>query len=126
MFKTVKGPSMKKNGLFVVLALSGLIFASCASCPSKNAFGPYSEAETFYGKGNYSKAIEKYGEYLSKNPQGSLAAVAQYYIAKSYIASKDSAKARASFEQVVKQYPQTSWAEFAKEQLKSWDEKAQS
>ncbi len=108
---------MKRNQLFAVLALSGLLFASCASGPAKHSFGPCSEAETFYKKGNYPKAIEKYQEYLAGNPQGNLAAVAQYYIAKSYIASEDTVKARENFEQVVKQYPGTSWAEFSKEQL---------
>jgi len=110
---------MKKNQLFATLALSSLMFASCASSSSKHCFGPYSEAETFYGKGNYSKAIGKYQEYLSKNPQGGLAATAEYYIAKSYAASGDAAQARKTFERVVVQYPQTSWAEFSKEQLET-------
>jgi TolA-binding protein len=110
---------MKKSQLFAVLALSGFLFASCASGPSKHSFGPYSEAESFYEKGNYPKAIAKYQEYLAQNPKGNLAAIAEYYIAKSYVASKDTAKARESFERVVTQFSGTSWAEFAKEQLES-------
>ena len=108
---------MKKMRLFAAGALLGVMLASCASSAPKHSFGPYSEAETFYKKGNYSKAIEKYQEYLAVNPQGNLAAIARYYIAKSYIASGDTPKARENFEQAVKGYPGTSWAEFAKEQL---------
>ena len=109
---------MKRDQLFAVLALSCFMFASCASGPSKNPFGPYSAAETFYKKGNYPKAIEKYQEYLGGYPQGNLAAIAEYYIAKSYAASGDTPKARESFKRVTEKFPGTSWAEFAKEQLK--------
>ena len=108
---------MKTVRLVALLALSGLVFASCATGPSNRSFGPYSDAEAFYKKGDYSKAVEKYQEYLAANPQGNLAAIAEYYIAKSYIASGDTAKAREGFERVARKFPGTSWAEFAKEQL---------
>ena len=108
---------MKTVRLFVVVALLGVMFASCAFHSSRRSFGPYSDAEAFYKKGDYPKAVEKYQEYLAVNPQGNLAATAQYYIAKSYAVSGDMAKACENFEQVVKQYPGTSWAAFAKEQL---------
>ena len=108
---------MKKMKLFAVGALLGVMLASCAFHSSKHSFGPYSDAEIFYKKGNYPKAIEKYQEYLNENPQGNMAAIARYYIAKSYAISGDAVKAHENFEQVVKQYPQTSWADFAKEQL---------
>lgn len=94
-----------------------VVLTSCAFGSSSRAFGPYSEAESFYNKGNYPKAIEKYGEYLAANPQGSFAAVAEYYVAKSQWASGDSVKARESFERVIERYPGTSWAKFAEEQL---------
>ena len=108
---------MKKIRLFAVWALLGRMFASCAHGSSLHSFGPYSEAETFYKEGNYPKAIEKYQEYLTANPQGNLAAIAEYYIAKSYLVSGDKTRARKSFERVVKQYPKTSWADFALEQI---------
>ena len=108
---------MKRMKLFAVGALLGVMLASCASHHPKYSFGPYSDAETFYKKGNYPKAIEKYQEYLARNPQGNLAAIAEYYVAKSYTASGSTDKARESFERVVGQFPGTSWAEFSKEQL---------
>ena len=108
---------MKKMRLFAMVAFLGVMLASCAFRASRHSFGPYSDAENFYKKGNYPKAIEKYQEYLAGNPHGNLAAIAEYYIAKSYVASGDTAKAREGFERVAKQFPGTSWAAFAKEQF---------
>ncbi len=119
MHQAMKGPLMKKMRLFAVWALLGVMFASCAFHSPKYSFGPYSEAENFYKKGNYPKAIEKYQEYLASAPRGNMAAIAEYYIAKSHLASGDTAKAREGFDRVVTQFPGTSWADFAKEQLET-------
>lgn len=108
---------MIKIRIFVIGTLSCMMLASCAFRSPGHSFGPYSEAEAFYKNGNYPKAVEKYQEYLSANPQGNMAAIAEYYIAKSQAASGDTVKARESFERVAEKYPQTSWAAFAKEQL---------
>ncbi|MFA7255044.1 MAG: tetratricopeptide repeat protein [Candidatus Omnitrophota bacterium] len=112
---------MKKMKLWAVGALLSVLFASCAFHSSKHSFGPYSAAETFYSKGNYPKAIEKYQEYLAENPKGNLAATAEYYVAKSYAASGNPDRARESFERVLKTFPGTSWAAFSKEQLEALD-----
>jgi TolA-binding protein len=108
---------MRKIGFIAVCILMGTLSASCAFRSSKRVFGPYSEAEAFYNKGNYSKAIEKYQEYLASNPQGNLAAIAEYYIAKSYLVSGKQVEAQQGFQRVVSEFPGTSWAEFAKDQL---------
>jgi len=108
---------MKKMRLFAVAALAGVMLASCAFHSPSHSFGPYSEAETFYKKANYPKAIAKYQEYLAGSPQGNLAAISEYYIAKSYLASGDAAKAREGFKEVSEKFPKTSWAAFAKDQL---------
>jgi TolA-binding protein len=108
---------MKKMRIFAVGALLGVMLASCASRSPRYNFGPYSEAEAFYKKENYPKAIEKYQEYLAANPQGNMAAIAEYYIAKSYAVSGNLDKARAGFERILEKFPGTSWAEFSKEQL---------
>jgi TolA-binding protein len=109
---------------FVVLTLCGSMLASCAFRSSESSFGPYSAAETYYKKGNYSKAVEKYQEYLAGNPQGNMAAIAEYYIGKSYAASGDMTQAKESFDRVVTKFPGTSWAEFAKDQLATLGETA--
>jgi len=110
---------MRKIKLFAGIAFLGLMLASCSFGSSQRAFGPYSEAETFYRQANYPKAIKKYQAYLALYPQGNLAAISEYYIAKSYLASGDKAKARENFERVIEKFPKTSWAAFAKEQLET-------
>ena len=110
---------MKKSVIFAVCLLLSAMGISCAFRTSANSFGPYSAAESFFGKGDYPEAIEKYQEYLAANPRGNMAAVAEYYIGKSYMALGDVAKAGESFERVVTLFPETSWAEFAKEQLEA-------
>ena len=108
---------MTRIKIFAACLVMGFLGISCASQTPASSFGPYSAAETYYAKGNYPKAVEKYQEYLSGNPQGVFAATSEYYIGKSQLLSGDASKARESFERVVTQYPQTSWADFAKEQL---------
>lgn len=109
---------MKKITLLFYSTVLGLMATSCAFRLTEPSFGPYSDAETFYKKGNYSKAIGKYQEYVSANPQGNLAAIAEYYTAKSYIALGDMAKAQESFQKIMELYPKTSWADFSRDQLK--------
>ena len=108
---------MRKMKLFSGVAFLSLVLVSCSFGSSQRAFGPYSEAEAFYRQANYPKAIKKYQQYLASNPQGNLAAISEYYIAKSYLASGDTAKARENFERVIEKFPRTSWSAFAKEQL---------
>gem|GEM_PF-699392 len=108
---------MKKIAFLMLLVFSTTGFSSCAFRSAQRNFGPYSEAESFYKKGNYPEAIEKYQEYLAGHPQGNMAAISEYYIAKSYAASGDTVKAREAYERVVQLYPETSWAEFSKDQL---------
>ncbi len=101
----------------MLLVFMGLGVASCASRSSVNAFGPYSAAETYYKQADYPKAIAKYQEYLASNPKGNLAAIANYYIGKSYASSGDQVKALEFYAKVVTDFPGTSWAEFSKDQL---------
>ena len=117
---------MKRTGLFLGVAFLSVTVSSCSFGSSQRAFGPYSEAETFYRQADYSKAIGKYQEYLAANPQGNLAASAEYYIAKSYAASGDKGKALESFVRVTENFPKTSWAAFAKEQLETLGDTAKS
>jgi TolA-binding protein len=108
---------MNKIRFYAVGALLVLLLASCSSGPSKHSYGPYSEADVFYRQGNYAKAIGKYQEYLTSNPQGNLAATAAYSVGKCYLATGDTAKARESFAEVTRKYPGTSWAAFAQDHL---------
>ena len=96
-----------------------LLTASCASHGSRNFyFGNYSEAEQFYNKSQYEKAIQKYQAYIDENPDGNLAVISRYYMAKSHAALGHTGEARELYQQIVQKYPDLVWANFAKTQLK--------
>ena len=104
--------------LYIILA-AACFFASCAlRGPEQYYFGSYSEAERFYNKGEYEKAIEKYKFYQDENPEGNLAVISQYYIGKSYAALGKMDQAKDAYEKIVKEHPDLVWANFADNQLK--------
>lgn len=100
---------------FLLLSLLSLL--SCRSTPAFD-FGAYSEAERFYQKGQYEKAISKYQEYLRENREGNMVAIAHYYMAKSYEGLERTSEARQTYERIVREYPRLIWADFAKTRLK--------
>ena len=81
-------------------------------------FGNYSEAEQFYNKGQYEKAIQKYQAYIDENTEGNLAVISQYYMAKSHAALGHKDEAKALYQQIAQKYPDLVWANFSKTQLK--------
>ena len=87
--------------------------------PARHNFGSYSNAEKFYAEGKYEKAIESYQKYIDEQPEGNLAIISQYYIAKSHVALKHNKEAKSGFEGIVQQHPELIWAELSKEQLKT-------
>ena len=113
---------MKARSLIVFLLLLGL--AGCQSGPPQFQFGAYSEAERFYEKEEYAKAITKYQEYLRENRQGNMAVIAQYYMAKSHEALGQTDEARSLYEKIMKEHPALIWAEFSKSRLKEIDSRA--
>ena len=92
------------------------LFLGCHRSPSFN-FGAYTEAERLYEKGKYEKALIKYQEYLRDNPEGNMAVISEYYMAKSYDALGDTGRARELYEKVVKEHPDLVWAGFSKTRL---------
>ena len=113
----------KKNSL--VLAAVLFLFAGCLHMPARHDFGHYSDAEKFYADGKYEKAIDSYRKYINDQPEGNLAIIAKYYIAKSQTALKRNDEAKTGFQSIVQQYPDLIWAELSKEQLKNLEESAQ-
>lgn len=105
--------------------ISGLLFAAvlilsgCMHGPARHQFGSYSDAEKYYAQGKYKKAIDAYADYIEDNPDGNLAVIAQYYIAKSHAMLGENAEAKSAFEKIASQYPDMIWAELSKEQLKN-------
>ncbi len=110
-------------------ALLLLVILVCTSCakgkgPEQFYFGSYSEAEKFYNKGQYERAIEEYQKYIDENPEGNLAVISQYYIAKSHAALGNFDQARKIYETIIQQYPDLVWANFSRTQLKELDKQA--
>lgn len=111
---------MKKLLQICGMILLCAVIVSCARNrgPEHFYFGNYSEAEQFYNKGEYQKAIEKYRAYIDENPEGNLAVISQYYIAKSHVALNEMDKATEIFKKIKRDYPDLVWASFAETQLK--------
>ena len=104
------------KNLFILISL--LILGGCRSTPAAFNFGPYSQAERFYEKKEYSKAIAKYEEYVHENPDGNLAVISYFYMAKSYESLGQKEKARELYQKISREYPNVVWTNFAKARLK--------
>ena len=110
---------MRRLILILMMATLGL---SCAHKQPENFyFGNYSEAEALYNRGQYDKAIQKYQAYVDENPEGNLAIIAQYYIAKSHMALGHYEDAERIFKTTVEKHPDMVWANFSETQLKELD-----
>lgn len=105
--------------LFGSLFFSSLLLSlgGCQTKPTFN-FGAYSEAERLYEKKQYPKAIAKYEEYVRENPEGNMAVISYYSMAKSYEALSQTDQAREFYEKIVREYPEEIWSDFAKSRLK--------
>ena len=115
---------MKKQTLLVLLL--SLCLASCARWFPKGTehfyFGHYSEAEAAFNKGNYQEALDKYSAYIAENPEGSLAVIAKYYMAKSHANLGQPDKARPLYQEIMTKHPDLVWAKFSESQLKDLDQ----
>ncbi|HTL47269.1 MAG TPA: tetratricopeptide repeat protein [Verrucomicrobiae bacterium] len=106
---------------YAILLLGVFFLTSSAACAHKAQnfyFGNYSEAERLYSKGQYEKAIEKYQAYRDENPEGNLAVIAEYYMAKSYQALGKKDDARKYYQEIAQKHPDLVWANFSNTQLK--------
>ena len=110
---------MRKN-LAVILLIAGTALSSCAhqGTGENFYFGSYSEAEALYNRGQYEKAIQKYQAYIDENPEGNLALISQYYIARSHADLGRVEEAKRIFEKIVNEHRDTVWANFSESQLK--------
>ncbi len=107
---------MNRRGcIFWVIGV--LLLSGCAHNPESFYFGDYSEAEKLYNRGAFKEAIEKYDAYLKDHPEGNLAVIAQYYIAKCHVELKEPDLAKPIFEKIVKEHPDVVWAKFSETQL---------
>lgn len=112
----MKGWKLKLLYPFVLFCLVGI--SACAHQSEKFYFGDYSQAENFYQQGDFERAIQKYQAYIDENPEGNLAVIAAYYMARSHAALGHKEEAKALFEDIIKNHPQVVWANFSETQLK--------
>ena len=105
----------------IFIAMMAIGLSACAHNPESFYFGKYSEAEKLYNKGKYPGAIAEYQAYLEENPQGNLAVISHYYIAKSYVALGKPEEARPIFQKILKDNSDSVWANFSKSQLAELD-----
>ena len=104
---------------FLVL---GLIFSGCIQSRGAFYFGDYSEAESLFKHGQYERAIQKYQSYIDSNPEGNLAVISEYYIARSHAALGHVKEAKEIYKEISEKYPQAIWANFSQTQLKALEE----
>lgn len=108
-----------------LLLIISLAFCLCLSAcarifpkgPDRFYFGSYSEAEAAYNQGNYQDAIGKYSAYITENPEGNLAVIAEYYMARSYANLGQADKAREYYTDIIQKHPDLVWAKFSEGQL---------
>jgi len=110
------------NFVAILVTCSALFLGGCAHKSQNFYFGSYSEAERLYGKGEYEKAIAQYQAYREENPEGNLAVIAQYYVAKSYQALGKTDDARQNYNDIIQNHPDLVWANFSKTQLQELSE----
>jgi TolA-binding protein len=107
----------------LIWLVGAFLLMSCVRGPENFYFGDYSQAERLYKKGEYERAIQKYQAYMDENPEGNLAVISLYYIARSHLALGHKDEARALFQEIVNKYPNVVWANFSELQLKELDTK---
>ncbi len=112
---------MKKQ-ICLILILAIFMTSGCARMkrrgPEDFYFGNYSEAEAYYNRKQYDKALPRYQAYIDENPEGNLAVIAQYYMAKCHLALGHVDEAKSIFKRVMTEHPELVWANFSEAQLK--------
>ena len=112
---------MNRNVISILLLLSVCSLTSCAHRSETFYFGDYSQAEQLFNKKEYEKAIQKYQAYIDENPEGNLAVISQYYIAKSHLMLGHQDEAKRIFQKIVQEHPDVVWANFSETQLKEME-----
>ena len=111
----------------IVLFLFAVTISGCIHRGHREGdyyFGTYSEAEISYNRKEYQKAIQRYQSYIDENPEGNLAVISQYYIAKSHMALGHFDEAKALFSKILNEHPDMVWANFSEGQLKEIEKSA--
>ncbi len=111
--------TMKK--LTALLVLLTLVFTGCMSrrhSEEEFYFGNYSEAESFYNRKQYDKALQRYQAYVDENPEGNLAVIAKYYMGRCHAALGHIDEAKSIYQNIAARHSDLVWGNFAENQLK--------
>jgi outer membrane protein assembly factor BamD len=105
------------DGVVRFLALAVLL-VSASGCGQKRVFAPtpegeYEQANEFYQKEDYSKAIEALKQVIYKYPGSDLVEHARYYLADSYFLNEDYVLAADEFERLNREFPQGRFSDVA-------------
>lgn len=97
------------------LLLAVLLALASGGCGTSNphALGSFARAQTFRDAGKHQEAVDAYGAFLRRSPTDSLAALAQYEKALSYMELQEFPLAVVEFQILRQEYPTSELAEAA-------------
>ncbi|MGI9548986.1 MAG: tetratricopeptide repeat protein [Bdellovibrionales bacterium] len=78
----------------------------------------FTEGKKLFSEKSWQSAISKFQDYIDKNPKGIYAIEAYYYIGESFKSLEMLPEARVFYKEVIKNYPESSWALKAKKRIK--------
>jgi len=84
----------------------------------------YDEAKRYFRRGYYADAADAFEEWLLDYPKSELKPAALYHWAQSQLHAGQKEKAKATYERLAKDYADTGWGTFAREELATIDAKA--
>ena len=107
-----------------VMAGAALVGGACgpppaASKQAASAMARYDQGKTLFSEGRYTRAAAAFQTWLRAYPKHPLEPAALYYLARSQTKARQLEKAKTTYEQVAKDYPDTDWGKFAREDLAS-------
>ncbi len=108
---------MRVDGIARFLTLAALV-VSVFGCGPKQVYAPtpegeYEQANDYYQKEEYSKAIEALKQVIYKYPGSDLVEHARYYLADSYFLNEDYVLAADEFERLNREFPQGRFSDVA-------------
>jgi len=117
-----EGCVMRARKLVTVGAV--LVLACLIGCQMQSRIPGFSEAEKNLQRSKYAEAVAGYEAFLVKNAQSPLGVVAQYRIGECNAGMGRTPEAIAAFQKVIANYPNETWAKWAKEDIETLKKQA--
>ena len=109
------GCAVPRTAWKVVRALSPVRLVR--SRPGRVPVDEYDAAKKLFLRGDYRQAAAGFDVWLTRYAGNALEPAAMYYLANSQAQARRPARAKASYERLVKTYPESDWAAFARQDL---------